>query len=128
MIGFGSIGKGTLPLIERHIAFDRAKFVVIAPDDTDRRLLDERQIRFIHEAVTRENYRELLSPLLTGGPGRGMMINLSVDTSSVELMELCKDLEAFYVDTVVEPWPGFYTNRDRSVSERSNYALREGVL
>ena len=31
MIGFGSIGKGTLPLIERHIAFDRSKFVVIAP-------------------------------------------------------------------------------------------------
>ena len=45
MIGFGSIGKGTLPLIERHIAFDRSKFVVIAPDDSDRRLLDERQLR-----------------------------------------------------------------------------------
>ena len=29
MIGFGSIGKGTLPLIERHLAFDRAKFVVV---------------------------------------------------------------------------------------------------
>ena len=29
MIGFGSIGRGTLPLLERHIAFDRSKFVVI---------------------------------------------------------------------------------------------------
>ena len=28
MIGFGSIGKGTLPLIERHLAFDHEKFVV----------------------------------------------------------------------------------------------------
>src|SRR5262252_7854678 len=128
MIGFGSIGKGTLPLIERHIAFDRAKFVVIAPDDEDRRLLDERQIRFIHEAVTRENYRAMLAPLLTVGPGRGMVVNLSVDTSSVDLMALAKDLDAFYIDTVVEPWPGLYTNRDRSISERSNYALREGVL
>jgi len=27
MIGFGSIGKGTLPLIERHIAFDHSKLV-----------------------------------------------------------------------------------------------------
>jgi homospermidine synthase len=44
MIGFGSIGKGTLPLIERHIAFDRSKFVVIAPDDADHHLLDERQL------------------------------------------------------------------------------------
>jgi homospermidine synthase len=43
LIGFGSIGKGTLPLIERHLAFDREKFVVIAPDDSDRRLLDERR-------------------------------------------------------------------------------------
>jgi homospermidine synthase len=128
MIGFGSIGKGTLPLIERHIAFDRARFVVIAPDDTDRHLLEERQIRFIHEAVTRENYRDLLTPLLTAGPGRGMVVNLSVDTSSVDLMELAKDLDAFYIDTVVEPWPGFYTDRSRSISERSNYALREGVL
>src|SRR5215467_2683351 len=128
MIGFGSIGKGTLPLIERHIAFDRAKFVVIAPDDTDRHLLDERQIRFIHEAVTKENYRDLLTPLLTVGPGRGMVVNLSVDTSSVELMEFAKDIDAFYIDTVVEPWPGLYTNRKRSISERSNYALREGLL
>jgi homospermidine synthase len=128
MIGFGSIGKGTLPLIERHIAFDRSKLVVIAPDDHDRHLLDERQIRFLHLAITKENYREVLTPLLTIGPGRGMVVNLSVDTSSVELMEFAKDLDAFYIDTVVEPWPGLYTNRDRSISERSNYALREGIL
>src|ERR1700740_604395 len=78
MLGFGAIGKGTLPLIERHIAFNRAKFVVIAPDDDDRKLLDDRQIRFIHQAVTKENYRDLITPLLSAGPGRGMMVNLSV--------------------------------------------------
>ena len=33
-------------------------FVVIDPDDKDRKLLDERGIRFIHQAVTRENYRD----------------------------------------------------------------------
>ena len=36
MIGFGSIGRGILPLLERHIGFDRSKFVVIDPVDTDR--------------------------------------------------------------------------------------------
>jgi homospermidine synthase len=128
MVGFGSIGKGTLPLIERHIAFDRSKFVVIAPDDSDRQLLDERQLRFIHMALTKENYREILTPLLTAGPGRGMVVNLSVDTSSVDMMEFAQDLDAFYIDTVVEPWPGLYTDRNRSISERSNYALRESLL
>ncbi len=128
MIGFGSIGRGTLPLIERHIGFDRGKFVVIAPDDEDRRLLDDRKLRFIHAAITKENYRDLLTPLLIAGPGRGMIINLSVDTSSVELMAFAKDIDAFYIDTVVEPWPGLYTDRNLSISQRSNYALRESLL
>ena len=46
MIGFGSIGKGTLPLIERHFEFDQERFVVIDPSDADRKLLDERGVRF----------------------------------------------------------------------------------
>jgi len=128
MIGFGSIGKGTLPLIERHLAFDRNKFVVIAPDDEDRRLLDQRRLRFSHMAITKENYRDVLTPLVTTGPGRGMIVNVSVETSSVDLMALAHDLDTFYIDTVVEPWPGLYTDGSRSISERSNYALREGVL
>ena len=53
MIGFGSIGKGTLPLIERHFTYDKERFVVIDPEDKDRMLLDERGIRFIQQAVTR---------------------------------------------------------------------------
>src|ERR1700677_3573074 len=128
MLGFGSIGRGTLPLIERHIGFDRAKFVVIALDDDDRRLLDDRHLRFVHAAITRENYRDVLTPLLAAGPGRGMIVNLSVDTSSVDLMAFAKDIDAFYIDTVVEPWPGLYTDRKLSISQRSNYALREGLL
>ena len=128
MIGFGSIGKGTLPLIERHIGFDRNKFVVIAPEDADRGLLDERDLRFIHAAITKENYREVLTPLLTTGPGRGMIVNLSVDTSSVDLIEFAKDVDAFYIDTVIEPWPGHYTDRNLSIAARSNYALRESLL
>jgi homospermidine synthase len=128
MIGFGSIGRGVLPLLERHIGFDRSKFIVIAPDDSDRRLLDERKLKFEKLAITKENYRAVLTPLLTGEPTRGMVINLSVDTSSADLMDLCKDIDAHYIDTVCEPWPGLYTDKTRSISQRSNYALREGVL
>jgi homospermidine synthase len=128
MIGFGSIGKGTLPLIERHFAFDKARLVVIDPEDKDRKLLDERGIRFIHKAVTRDNYRELLKPLLTAGGGQGFCVNLSVDTSSLAIMELAREVGALYIDTVVEPWPGFYFDPKLGPEARSNYALRETVL
>jgi len=128
MIGFGSIGKGTLPLIERHFEFDRSRMVVIDPVDTSRNLLDQRGIRFIHSAVTAENYRELLTPLLTAGEGQGFCVNLSVDTSSLDLMKLCRELGVLYIDTVVEPWKGFYFDRKASSDARTNYALRETIL
>ena len=81
MIGFGSIGRGTLPLIERHFKFDKSRMTVIDPRDADRKLLDERGIAFVQEAVTRKNYKKLLTPLLTKGGGQGFCVNLSVDTS-----------------------------------------------
>lgn len=128
MIGFGSIGRGTLPLIERHFEYDRSRFVVIDPDDSDRGLLDERGIRFIKQAVTRDNYGELLKPLLTGGGGQGFCVNLSVDTGSLDIMQLCSEIGALYIDTVNEPWAGFYFDHSKGPEARSNYALREATI
>lgn len=128
MIGFGSIGRGALPLIERHFRFDRSRMVVIDPRDDDRKLLDDRGIRFLQEAVTRDNYRELLTPLLTAGSGQGFCVNLSVDTGSVDLMRLCRELGVLYIDTVVEPWFGFYFDAAADNASRTNYALRETLL
>jgi len=128
LIGFGSIGKGTLPLIERHFSYDKKRFVVIDPEDKDRKLLDQRGIRFIHQAVTKANYRHLLTPLLTAGGGQGFCVNVSVDTSSLDIMELCREIGALYIDTVVEPWKGFYFDSKLGPEARSNYALRESIL
>lgn len=128
MIGFGSIGKGVLPLIERHFDFDGSRFVIVDPTDADRALADERGIRFVKAAVTRDNYRELLGPLLTAGEGQGFCVNLSVDTSSLDIMRFCREIGALYVDTVVEPWAGFYFDSKLGPEARTNYALRETVL
>jgi homospermidine synthase len=128
MIGFGSIGKGTLPLIERHFDFDKSRFVIIDPEDCDRAIADKHGVRFIHQAVTKDNYRHVLTPLLTAGGGQGFCVNLSVDTSSLAIMELCREIGALYVDTVVEPWTGFYFDKSMGPEARSNYALRETLL
>jgi homospermidine synthase len=128
MIGFGSIGRGTLPLIERHFNFDKSRFTVIDPEDKDRHLLDERGIEFIKVALTADNFVAVLKPLLTKGGGQAFVVNLSIEVSSVAIMQLCHKVGALYIDTVAEPWAGFYTDPHLTASERSNYALREGVL
>ncbi|MEX0404106.1 homospermidine synthase [Aquibium sp. LZ166] len=127
MIGFGSIGRGTLPLIERHFTYDKSRMVVIDPSDADKALLDERGIAFVKEHVTKKNYKDLLTPLLTRGEGQGFCVNLSVDTSSLDLMKLCRKLGVLYIDTVVEPWLGFYFDKEADNASRTNYALRETV-
>jgi homospermidine synthase len=125
MIGFGSIGKGSLPLILRHVRSPREKMVVVAPDDSDRRLAELEGVRFEKQALTPENLRRVLAPLLAGG---GFVVNLSVAVSSIDVIRLCRELGALYLDTCIEPWPGGYTDESKSLSERSNYALREAAL
>src|SRR5262249_48390520 len=127
MIGFGSIGKGTLPLIERHFDYDKSRFVIIDPHE-DGELAKRHGVRFIKEAVTRDNYRQFLTPLLTAGGGQGFCVNLLVDTSSVDIMMLCREIGALYIDTVIEPWAGFYFDKNMGSEKRSNYALRETLL
>ena len=127
MIGFGSIGRGTLPLILRHFEFDRSRMVVIDPDDRDRALCAEQDIRFLHQPVTRENYRDFLASLLKQGGGQGFCVNLSVDTSSLDIMRVCREVGALYIDTVVEPWPGFYFDKSAGPETRTNNALRDTV-
>ncbi|MDT3375895.1 homospermidine synthase [Labrys neptuniae] len=130
IIGFGSIGRGVLPLIERHFEYDKERMVIIDPHplDADRKIIEEHGIRFVQEAVTKDNYKSLLQPLVTAGGGQGFCVNLSVDTGSVDLMEFARSLGALYIDTVVEPWLGFYFDKNAGPEARTNYALRESML
>ena len=127
MIGFGSIGRGTLPLIERHFKFDRSRMVVIDPSDKNRKILDEKKIRFINEAISPENYKQMLEPLLNDGGGQPFIVNLSIDTGSLDLLRFSREHGALYIDTVVEPWFGFYFDEKADNASRTNYALRETV-
>jgi len=124
IIGFGSIGRGTLPLIERHFDYDARKVVVIEPELADHTFLTQRGIRHVELALTRDNYREVLGRVF--GDGGGFCVNLSVDTSSLEIMKFCRERGVLYIDTVVEPWAGFYFETADNAA-RTNYALRQAV-
>ncbi|SEN40556.1 homospermidine synthase [Loktanella fryxellensis] len=123
IIGFGSIGKGTLPLIERHFEYDASRLVVIDPDPATHTFLAQHGHRHLQVALTPDNYRAILTDLLGQG---GFCVNLSVDTDSLDLMILCRELGALYIDTVTEPWAGFYFDTEHN-ADRTNYALRQRV-
>ena len=125
IVGFGSIGQGVLPLLLCHIEMQKDQITIITAESRGHREAAKYGIRFVEAPLTRENYRAILEPLL--GPN-DFLLNVSVDVSSVALIELCQQRGALYLDTCTEPWAGGYTDPDLSPSARLNYGLRESSL
>ena len=125
LIGFGSVGQGALPVLLRHLGVARSDVMIITADERGAAEAARLGVRFLVNPLTRGNYRAVLEPILKPGD---FLLNVSVDVSSVALMELCQDSNAFYLDTCIEPWAGGYTDTRLSPSQRSNYALRESAL
>ncbi|HRA94506.1 MAG TPA: saccharopine dehydrogenase NADP-binding domain-containing protein, partial [Aestuariivirga sp.] len=128
MIGFGSIGRGSLPLILRHIAFDKSKMTVIDPSSTWSHLVEKEGIAFLKQEITKQNYKSILTPLLTAGPGQALIVNLTVDVGSIDIIKLARETNSLCIDTVNEPWPGFYFNTKLDNADRTNYKVREDLL
>ena len=128
MIGFGSIGRGSLPLILRHIACDKAKITVIDPSASWSHLIEKEGIAFVKQAITKQNYKSILTPLLTAGPGQALIVNLTVDVGSIDIIKLARETNSLCIDTVNEPWPGFYYNTKLDNADRTNYKVREDLL
>jgi homospermidine synthase len=125
MVGCGSIGQGVLPLLLRHIDMPAEHISIITADHRGSAVAAEFGVKEEVLALTAENYRDVLSSRL--GPG-DFLLNLSVEVSSVALIQLCRDIGALYLDTCIEPWAGGYTDPSLTPSRRSNHALRETAL
>jgi homospermidine synthase len=125
IVGFGSIGQGVLPLILRHIGIAPERITIVTAEPRGQEVAAEYGIKFNETALAQDNYRAVLDPLLGAGD---FLLNVSVEVSSVALIELCQEKGALYLDTCIEPWPGGYTDPSLTPSQRSNYALRESAL
>jgi homospermidine synthase len=123
VLGFGSIGSGLMPLLFEH--FDAPRVAVVTSDDRNVEIAREYGVEHRIEAITEANYVEILQANLAPGD---FLVNLTVDVDSLDLLTWCAGSDVLYIDTVVEPWAGYYTDESLPVHERSNYFLRQRVL
>ena len=125
MVGCGSIGQAILPLIFEHLDIKPKQLSIIEADSRGAKIAKKFGVKHEVKPLTRANYRNEIKKRLGSGD---FLLNLSVDTSSADIIELCHELGILYLDTVAEPWKGYYTDPSLSPEMRSNYALREGIL
>jgi homospermidine synthase len=124
MVGCGSIGQAILPLLPRHLDATGG-MSVLAADERGRSVANARKVPFYHCHLKPGSFHRDLKRHL----GRGdLLLNLSVDVSSLDLVEWCAEQGVLYVDTSIEPWPGVFDNPMLSVRDRTNFRTRERML
>ena len=127
MLGYGSVGQCTLPLIARHLDMPLDRVAVIEADDHAAGIAEFQAagVKYAVEPIYPHNLDSSLSRHLGAGD---VLINLSVNVSSIELMNWCQAHGALYLDTCIEPWANYYDNPKIPAEERSNYYLRHLAL
>jgi homospermidine synthase len=124
-IGWGAISRGVYPLILRHTTLTPDRVIIIAPEIEQGSPIVPHGAKVITAKVSAQNYRSLLTPLLSQGDH---LLNLGVEAGSIALMELCSSLGVTYIDGSIDPWEGGLTDAELSVEKRTNYAMREAGL
>jgi homospermidine synthase len=125
MIGCGSIGQAILPLLRNHLQFPADGFTVLSADERGRGIATAQGARFVHCHLKPGSFHRELARHLRAGD---LLLNLSVDVSSLDLVEWCAGHGVLYVDTSIEPWPGVFDNPMLSLRERTNFLTRERML
>lgn len=125
ILGFGCIGQAVLPLIFRHIQCRPEQVVIISKDAQGEKIAAHFGISIQQVSINEANYQQILGEQLQPND---FLLNLSVEISSADLIQLCQEKEALYLDASMEPWAGQYTNPTLSLAERTNYSIREAIL
>lgn len=125
VIGFGSIAKATLALLLQQDTLTLRTITVIAPVLDQTSWFEAHGIIVVQAHLNEDNHEALLDRHVDAGD---LLLNLSVDVSSIAMMTYAAHAGVLYLDTCIEPWAGGYGDPALSSSQRTNYALRQQML
>ena len=126
MLGCGSVGQCTLPLVRRHVDMPADRITVMDFEDVRPRIEDSLQagVVFKHARLTQENYQSMLGELV--GPG-DIIIDLSWNVETLDMLAWCAEHDVRYLNTSLEEWDPYGDIENKSPYERSLYSRQMQV-
>jgi homospermidine synthase len=121
MLGCGSVGQCTLPLILRHIDMPADRITVVDFEDV-RSKIDESVragVALKRQRLTEENYQTMLPELV--GPG-DVIVDLSWNVETLDMLRWCGEHDVRFINTSVEEWDPYSDIENKSPYERSLYS------
>jgi len=121
MLGCGSVGQCTLPLVLRHIDMPADRITVMDFEDVRPKIQESLQagVRFTQARLTRDNYITALGEFV--GPG-DIIIDLSWNVETFDLLAWCGERDVRYLNTSLEEWDPYGDIENKSPYERSLYS------
>jgi hypothetical protein len=103
LLGSGSVSRCLQPLLLRHLEMDLTRLTVL---DFDERAVPDPHLlaagaSHVRRRITPDNLHAILGAHL--GPG-DLLVNLTWDIGTGDLIDWCQDHGVLYVDTSVELW------------------------
>jgi homospermidine synthase len=121
MLGCGSVGQCTLPLVRRHVDMPADRITVMDFDDVCPKIREPLQagVVFKQARLTRDNYATTLRELV--GPG-DILVDLSWNVETFDLLAWCGEHDVRYLNTSLEEWDPYGDIENKSPYERSLYS------
>ncbi len=120
IIGFGSVGRCTLPLLLKHVDIPPKNITVVDFADKREALKDwmKRGIKYSQERITPLNIARVLSKHVSAG---GLVVDLSWNIECLDMLNWCHHNNILYVNTSVEEWDPYAAMHDSTPFKKSLY-------
>jgi len=126
MLGCGSVGRCTLPLVRRTLEMPAQRITVLDFEDVRPTIADSLQagVVFKQARLTQENYTSMLAELV--GPG-DVIVDLSWNVETLDMLAWCGEHDVRYVNTSLEEWDPYGDIENKSPYDRSLYSRQMRV-
>jgi homospermidine synthase len=121
MLGCGSVGQCTLPLVRRHVDMPADRITVMDFEDVRPKIHEALQsgVRFKQARLTQDNYAAVLGELVGAGD---IIIDLSWNVETFDLLAWCAERDVCYLNTSLEEWDPYDDIENKSPYDRSLYS------
>lgn len=119
-IGFGAVAKAVLPLLLEKIDINPSQIIIISSDEANKAIAENYEVKFFKQHLTKNNYREILDSLLGTND---VVVNLSVQVCTFDLISYCQENAILYLDTSRETWLDSEDLQNLTTYQRRKIAL-----
>lgn len=126
VIGFGAIGRCTLPVLFQHLDIKPSNITIL--DFEDRREIakpwTDKGVKLVKHRINQDNLQQTLAKYVASGDA---ILDLSWNIATLDMLKYCAENNILYINSAVELWTPFQDLKGKSVYDKSLYSRQQPI-